>query len=175
MLKGKHVQLSSISAADLPVMLQWINDREQVLLNAPYRPVGETEHVAWFEAVQRHNETVILGIRLLKSGDLIGSCQLHSIHPTHRSAELQVRIGAVKERRHGYGSEAVELLLGFGFRDLNLHRVQLHVWATNEPALRMYEKIGFVREGVLRRAAHIDGEYVDVVVMGVLREEYPGR
>src|SRR5690242_19788029 len=136
MLKGKHVALSSISAADLPVMLRWINDREQVLLNAPYRPVGETGHMAWFEAVQRRNETVILGIRLLKSGDLIGSCQLHSIHAIHRSAELQVRIGEVKERRHGYGSEAVELLLGFGFRDLNLHRVQLHVWVTNEPALR---------------------------------------
>ena len=68
--------------------------------------------------------------------------------------------------------EAVRLLLDFAFRDLNLHRVYLHVFDTNAAAIRIYEKVGFVREGVLRQAAHIDGRYVDVMVMSILREEY---
>ena len=93
----------------------------------------------------------------------------------HRTAELQIRIGEGAERGAGRGSEAVVLLLNFGFRDLNLNRIFLHVFANNEPALRMYEKVGFTREGVLRRAAYIDGSYVDIVVMGILREEHLGR
>ena len=69
----------------------------------------------------------------------------------------------------------MNLLLNFAFKDLNLHRVYLHVFATNSAAIRAYEKAGFVYEGKLRSAAHIDGAYVDVVIMSVLREEYESR
>ncbi len=175
MIKGKHVALTPLVAADLPVMFEWINDREQVLFNAPYRPVSETQHAAWFEAIQRQRDTVSFSIRLLKRGNLIGSCQLHNINPVHRTAELQIRLGVAKEQGHGYGTEAVRLLLNFAFKDLNLNRVGLHVLVTNEAALRVYEKVGFVQEGVLRKAAHIDGKYVDIAVMGILREEHDGR
>jgi len=87
-------------------------------------------------------------------------------------AELQIRIGDAADRGRGVGSEAVGLLLRFAFDDLNLQRVQLHVFADNAAAIRVYEKAGFVREGVLRQAAHIGGKYVDVVLMGILREDY---
>ncbi len=111
---------------------------------------------------------MIFGIRLLEGGSLIGTCQLHAIDPIHRTAELQIRI-APSHHGQGYGTEAVGLLLDHAFKDLNLHRVQLHVFATNARAIRVYEKAGFAREGVLLEAAYIDGKYVDVVVMGVLR------
>lgn len=172
-LKGRRVALTPLMVRDVPILFRWINERDQVRFNGPYRPVTEREHAAWFEEIQKQRrDTVIFGIRLLSSGRLIGSCQLHSISPVHRSAELQIRIGEAKERGRGYGTEAVRLLLDFGFRDLNLHRIHLHVWATNEVALKMYERLGFVREGVLRRAAYIDGDYLDVVVMGILLEEH---
>lgn len=172
MLRGERVLLAPLVAADLPVMFEWINDREQVLFNAPYTPVSEAQHKAWFDAIQQQKDTAIFGIRLLKGGALIGTCQLHNINSVHRTAELQIRLGEKKERGRGYGTEAVSVLLDFAFKDLNLNRVYLHVFATNEAALRVYEKVGFVREGVLRKAAHIDGDYVDIVVMGILRDEY---
>ena len=175
MKHGQHVALTPLTAEDLPSLFRWINEREQVLLNAPYRPVSERQHAAWFEDIQQRRDTVIFGIRLRGNGRLIGSCQLHGISAVHRTAQLQIRIGELQERGHGYGTEATRLLLEVGFRDLNLHRIYLHVWANNEPALSMYDKLGFVREGVLRRAAYIDGEYLDVVVMGILREEHLGQ
>ena len=101
----------------------------------------------------------------MKTKKLIGTCQLHSISAVHRHAELQIRIGDVKQRGHGYGTDAVQLLLKFGFDDLNLHRIFLHVFADNKAAVRTYEKCGFKREGILRHAAHIDGRYVDDVLM----------
>ena len=172
MLKAKHVALYPLMLVDLPVLFDWINDREQVLFNAPYKPVGEGQHKTWFETIQQRNDVVLFGIRLLKDDKLIGSCQLHSINWIHRSAELQIRLGDPAERGHGYGTEATRLLLDFAFKDLNLHRVYLYVFSTNTIAIRLYEKVGFVCEGTLRRAAHIDGRYVDVIVLGILRDEF---
>jgi RimJ/RimL family protein N-acetyltransferase len=172
MLKSTHLYLGPIKADDLPLLLEWVNDREQVLLNAPYKPIAEARHREWFAAIQRRNDAFIFGIRLRDANKLIGSCQLHSISHVHRSAELQIRLGDVEERGRGYGTEAVRLLLDFAFKDLNLHRIYLNVLGTNSRAIRVYEKIGFVREGVGREAAHIDGRYVDIIQMGMLADEY---
>jgi len=175
MLKGKKVKLVPLTSDDIPVLFEWINDREQVLFNAPYKPVNEISHREWFESVRHRDDVVIFGIRLIETDRLIGSCQLLNISAVHRVAELQIRIGQVDARGHGYGTEAVGLLLDFAFKDRNLHRLFLHVFATNAAAIRAYEKAGFVREGLLREAAHIDGARQDVVVMGVLRQEHLRR
>ena len=174
MLKSARIALRPLRQADISLLFEWINDREQVLFSAPYKPVSEDQHQTWFNAIQQRGDTAIFAIQELQTDSLIGTCQLHSIDPVHRAAELQIRLGDVAARGIGHGTEAVSLLLQFAFRDLNLHRVYLHVFHTNAVAIRAYEKAGFVREGVLRQAAHIDGQYVDVLVMGMLREEYAG-
>jgi RimJ/RimL family protein N-acetyltransferase len=72
---------------------------------------------------------------------------------------------------HGLGTDAVRTLCRFGFHEMNLRRVTLHVYANNPRGVRAYEKVGFVEEGRLRRDHFADGTYVDVVVMGLLAEE----
>jgi RimJ/RimL family protein N-acetyltransferase len=172
MYKSNHVYLSPIRNEDLPTLWNWINDRTQVLMNSWYKPVTEIQHQQWFTSIQNADDFYIFGIRLLESDQLIGSCQLHSINFIDRNAELQIRLGDVSNRGHGYGTESLQLLLQFAFMDLNLIRVYLNVLSTNQVALRVYEKVGFKTEGVLRKAAHIDGKYVDLVVMGILQEEF---
>lgn len=166
------VVLSPLVLADSNLLWTWINDREQVLFNAPYKPVHENQHQVWFESIQKQDSVVIFGIRLIETNKLIGTCQLHSIDPVSRAAELQIRLGEVGERGKGYGTEAIRLLLQFGFSDLNLNRIYLHVFSANTPAIRVYEKSGFIREGLLRQAVYIDGRYEDVILMGILRDEY---
>jgi RimJ/RimL family protein N-acetyltransferase len=165
------VALAPLTAADSPALLDWINDRDLVVLNSPFRPVSAAQHSEWFDDIQRRADTVFLGIRIEPAGELIGTVQLHSIHPIHRSAELQIRIAKPSYRGRGYGSTAVRLALRLAFEDLNLNRLSLHVFSDNLRAIRTYEKAGFVREGLLRDAAFIGGAYVDVVVMGILRKE----
>lgn len=163
------VTLSPLRPEDSPLLFTWINDRALVELSAPFRPITRAEHDAWFEQI-RHQEAVrIFGIR--EDGRLVGSCQLHSVHPVHRSAELQIRIGADDARGRGVGKKALSQLLAYGFDELDLHRIYLHVFATNERAIRLYEQLGFRREGVLCEAASIDGAWVDVLLMAVLRHE----
>jgi RimJ/RimL family protein N-acetyltransferase len=171
-LVGKSVVLAPLRPADSSLLFQWINDRELVTLSAPFRPVSRQDHDAWFDEVQRRPDTRILGIRLRDGDRLVGSSQLHSIHPVHRSAELQIRIGVSEARGHGVGTEAMHLLVRFGFEELDLHRIYLHVFEANEPAIRLYRRVGFRAEGVLRQAARIEDEWVDLVVMAILRSEF---
>ena len=175
MLKGENVNLTLLRSGDLPILFNWINDRDQVLFNAAYKPVSDTMHQAWFESIQNCSHVVLFGIRLAKTDELIGSCQLRDIDLVHRTAQLQIRIGKVEQHGHGYGTEAVGMLLGFAFNDMNLHRVYLQVFATNAAAIRAYEKAGFTREGLIRQGAYIDGRYLDSIMMGFLKEEYSAQ
>lgn len=168
------VVLTTLRAEDSDVLFAWINDRALVVLNAPFRPVTRAAHDAWFSTVQRDASRVIRAIRETPDGPLLGSCQLHDLHPIHRTAELQIRIGAPSARGRGVGTAAVRQLLALAFGDLALHRVFVHVFATNGPAIALYEKVGFRHEGTLREAALIDDRRVDVRVMGILRAEWHG-
>jgi len=169
-LEGLRVRLSPIQQKDSRTLFRWINDRDLVILSAPYRFVSHERHRLWFNTVQQRDDTRIFAIRLGTTGRLIGTCQLHGIDPMARSAELQIRIGCSDVRGRGYGTDAVNQLVRFGFDDLNLHRIHLHVFATNAAAHRAYEKAGFVVEARLRDAAYIDGRYVDVLIMSVLND-----
>ncbi len=166
---GARIRLSPIRSGDSETLFRWINDRDLVLFNAGFRPVHAAQHAAWMKAAAARPDAAIFAIRLKRGDRLIGVCQLHSISAVHRNAELQIRIGDAASRGQGYGVEAVRLLVDFGFRDLNLHRIWLRVFGTNTRAIRTYLAAGFAREGVMRDAAFIDGRFVDVVVMGRLR------
>ena len=172
MLDGTHIRLAPVRIADSETLFQWINNRELVLLSAPYRPVGEDAHRHWFHSLQKRIDNALFGIRLIADDQLIGTCQLVGVDQIHRSAGLQIRIGAAPKRGRGYGTEAVRLLVRHGFNDLNLHRIELGVFAYNEAAQRAYKKAGFVVEGCRREAAWIDGSFRDVVLMAMLKTQW---
>lgn len=172
MLHGKHIFLGPLHKEDSGTLWSWINDRRLVSLSGCPKPVHEDNHAEWFRALTHACDMEIFAIRRRDDELLIGSCQLHSIHPVYRSAELQIRIGIEEETAKGYGTEAVRLLTRYGFHDLNLNRIFLHVFASNARAVRVYEKCGYVREGLLRQAAHVDGHPEDLMVMAILREDW---
>ena len=161
--------LAPVRDEDAPALFAWINDRESALLAAPYAPVHERDHEAWFEDVRRRDDVVLFGIRSRDDDRLLGTCQLRAIDRRARAAELRIRLGDEDDRGRGLGSEAVGLLLRHAFDDLNLRRVSLQVLATNERALAVYRAAGFEEEGRLREAAYVDGSYVDVLLLATLR------
>lgn len=172
MLQGQKTYLSPLTRADSETLFGWINDRESLLNSAPYKPTHLPQHLEWFDSITNRSDTVIFGINQKSDHKLIGTCQLHSISPIHRSAELQIRIGMAEARGQGLGKDACGLLLRHAFDDLNLHRVHLHVLAPNAAARRLYQSLGFNLEGQLRDAVFIDGRWSDVVMMGLLEREF---
>lgn len=83
-------------------------------------------------------------------------------------------IGDRESRGRGIGKAVTRLVVDYGFRMLNLNRVELSCLATNERARRLYAGLGFVVEGTLRQAQFKDGHYIDVVQMSVLAAEWAG-
>lgn len=105
----------------------------------------------------------------------IGVTALHRLDLVSHAAVFSVCISDASKWGHGYATETTELMLQYAFEILNLHRLQLHVWADNTPAIRIYEKCGFRREGTLRDAMMHNGVYCDFHVMGILDSEWRAR
>jgi methionyl-tRNA formyltransferase/RimJ/RimL family protein N-acetyltransferase len=168
-VEAKRVCLRPLCREDSVLLYDWINCRSLVVFNAPFYPVSEVDHSAWMESMlTKRMDLVIFVIEELAEGHVIGTCQLFNINWQQRSAELQIRIGNETYQNKGFGTEGVMLLCEFGFTDLNLHRIYLNVFANNTRAIKAYEKCGFMREGLLKEAAYIDGVWIDVVVMAKL-------
>ena len=106
-------------------------------------------------------------------GHVIGEIGLHP-HMNRRAGVAHMGVGIYDPEYvgKGYGRDAVMTLLDWSFRILNLRRVALETLATNERAIRAYRACGFVEEGRLREHEYVDGRYVDIVAMGVLRSEW---
>lgn len=164
------IRLRHANDSDSDILYRWINNRDLVVLNAPFRKISIAEHNAWFASVRFQEDVVFFMIEDVRTGLAIGSCQLLHIHPIHHSAELQIRIGELPFQNNGAGSETVRQLTEYGFKILNLRRISLHVFANNARAIRVYEKNGYIREGLLRQAVRIDESWTDVVCMARLKE-----
>ena len=81
-------------------------------------------------------------------------------------------IGDKNEQGKGYGTEAMKLLLGYGFNTLNLNRLDLKVNDFNSRAIKCYQNLGFVEEGRMREASFVNGKYHDQILMSILRKEW---
>lgn len=168
------IKLRELERADLPALNRWRNDPELLdLLGNNFLFIAGAVDEKWYEsylASREHN--VRLAITLADSGDYVGNVNLTAIHPVNRSAEFSILIGEKSLWGKGVGQEATRLMLAHAFADRNLHRVYLHVLATNARAVRLYERVGFRTEGTLREAIFKSGAYHDLVMMSVLRDEH---
>lgn len=90
----------------------------------------------------------------------------------NRNSIMRISIFDHEVWGNGYGTEAMFLLLGYGFEILNLHRIGLDVYSFNKRGIKSYEKLGFKQEGIIRDELFYDGEYHDSIIMGVLKDEF---
>ncbi|MFW5696364.1 MAG: GNAT family N-acetyltransferase, partial [Phototrophicaceae bacterium] len=105
-------------------------------------------------------------------GRAIGEVVLLNIDTDNRSASLRVALFSSADFNQGYGAEAMRLALRHAFEALRLHRVELDVFDFNPRAIRVYEKVGFVQEGLLRDTLHWEGTYHNTIIMGILEDDY---
>lgn len=169
MLVGEKIVLGPLTANDAAPLFHWLNDAQIARSNGDWKPTDGMAFSTWFAALGKDRVRVYFAVRARADNRLIGYLSLRDIHPTFRSAELGITIAAPADRGRGFGSEAVRLAMDYCWRQLDLERVTLHIYGSNERALRCYRDAGFVEEGVMRRAAYFDGQRVDITIMGALR------
>jgi diamine N-acetyltransferase len=177
MLKGKRVILRSVEREDLPILSAFNNDLEVELASGGDPPIPQS-----FARLQvRYDESLRRGERdgchfaIESEGKVLGVCDLFHFDETAHTCELGIIIGDKGYWGQGYGREAVDLLLQYAFQYRNLHKVWLSVNANNKRAMSAYYACGFVEEGRQRSHVWSDGRYVDLVLMGVLRDEWKSR
>lgn len=175
MLEGELVRLRAFEFDDLERCYRWLNDCEVTrYLEAGRYPLSKENEREWLENAARRRSgfpDVFLAIET-KDGVHIGNIGLHEASPEHRRATLGVMIGEKDCWSNGYGTDAIRTLLRFGFRQMNLNRIELTTLDFNERAQACYRNCGFVEEGRRRQDRFIDGEYRDLLVMGILRSDW---
>lgn len=169
--EGRLIRLRAIEADDEVKFHEWMNDPEVTDGITVRYPVSHASEKAWIDKQEPSYAVANFSVEALDDGALIGDAGLNTSSPENREANLGITIGDRTRWDRGYGTDVMRTLRRFGFEEINLHRIQLEVFHTNERAIRVYERIGFQREGTRREAFFKRGAYRDVYVMGLLEGE----
>ena len=172
-LVGEHIYLSPVCVEDVEKYTKWMNDFETTDYVGQSTRIYTIENEKKFlENCSEKENDVTLGIVKLDNDELIGNCGLKEISAVNRTATLGIFIGEKEERNKGYGVEAIKLLLDYGFNYLNLHEINLEVYAFNKRAIKCYEKVGFKEYGRRRESSYLNGTYYDIINMDILKSEF---
>lgn len=169
-IEGELCYLSPINTEDLLLYTKWMNDLEVTknLGNYRYNFSLPAEKEALEKLAKDHNYAIIDSVK----DELIGNCGFFKIDHLERNAECGIFIGNKEYWDRGYGSEALKLLLSYGFDYLNLRNVMLKVFSFNQRAIKSYQKIGFKEIGRRRKTVTMNGIEHDDVYMDILNEEF---
>lgn len=172
-LSGKLINLRPLLKSDAPAMYKSIMEDEEG------KRLTGSKGTFTFEGTEKHcarlfdaKDRVDYAITLKDDPAFIGEVVLNNIQVEERSASFRIALAGKEYFNKGYGTEAMMLILKHGFETLGLHRIGLDVYDFNPRALHVYEKVGFVREGVIRDDLMWDGVYYDSIMMGMLENEW---
>ena len=168
--EGRLVRLRAPEESDADALNTDFGDPD-VLAGISFAFPQATAGFREFVRSARGSESQIVFTIETLDGEPLGTCDLRDIEPRARSAKVGIWIRKADWGK-GYGTDAMRTLCRFAFRQANLQRIELLVYETNPAAIRSYEKVGFRREGTLRRAQFQSARYVDVFVMGLLADEF---
>lgn len=166
MLNGKKIELVAFEKKDMQLLHKWNNDPEVIKYFRDPEPESTEQEKKWFERLVEKENAKTFTVILDKQP--IGVIYLSQIDWRDRNARLSIIIGEKDKWGKGYGTDAVLTLVEFAFEELNLHRIELDVFAVNKKAIRCYEKAGFAVEGIKKDKFFLDGKYIDCPIMARL-------
>lgn len=176
MFKGEKVILRPKQREDVARQHEFNQDIELYGLDCDFPHASSLEKAqADFEAWINKPDENSAWFAIEADGKYIGDCCLMNLNHRHGNLELGIVIGDRDYWGRGYGREATQMLLTYGFHYLGARRIVLTTHAKNERAIRCYRACGFVEEGRPRKAIWMEGEYIDLVNMSILREEWQAQ
>ncbi len=172
-IKGKMCYLSPMNPDDAELYTKWLNDLElTVNLHISQTLISLPKERELLEKLCKKG--YVYAIVDLETDNLIGNCGLHQVDHVNETAKIGIFIGDKDYWSKGYGTEAIKLLLDYGFNILNLTNIMLDVFYYNKRAIECYKKCGFKEIGLRRKARTIAGKKYDILYMDILSEEFKG-
>ena len=176
LLQGDKVALRARRADDVPTLHQELYEDVAARSRADtraWRPVATDWEESPYAVKKDRTDAMPFSVVELASGDLAGTALLWGIDAHNRNAHIGLALRPAYRGR-GLGTDAVRVLVRYGFRTLGLHRLQIETLADNEGMLRAAQAAGFTVEGRLRESGWLDGRFLDDVNLGLLVSEYTG-
>jgi RimJ/RimL family protein N-acetyltransferase len=172
-LEGETVELRRHARANYGLYAGWYGDPEIWHLTswAP-SPMNRPSVEKLFEDRELSSVDDSFAIHVKEEDEPVGVISLMNISDANESAELSIIVGHPDDRHQGYGTEAIELLLGYAFEELGLNRVGLSAFEFNDEAIAAYEKLGFAVEGRYRRAIKRNSRFYDAILMSIIKSEW---
>jgi len=179
LFEGRDIRFGPIDhEKDPEIEAKWTHDSDFMRLYEidPARPMSAAMVKKKYEKLEKEIEEskniYYFAIRAREDDRLIGKAVINRIEWSNGNGWIELGIGSAVDRRRGYGTQAVQMLLRFAFAELNLFRVTARVQEYNEAMIALLKKFGFVEEVRRRQALDRDGRRWDLLVFGLLNEEW---
>ena len=175
MLAGEKIILRPLKIEDLEKTHEWRNNLELIKLTQGVRFPKTTEMDRdWFNQAlnDKSNRNIYFGIDEIETGDFIGIIQLNNIDYISGTANWGFMIGETINQSKGIGTEFSTLILNYTFNNLNLRKITSYVVENNSISIRLFRKLGFNEEGILRKHYFVEGEYRDILILSLFKDDY---
>ena len=179
-LRGAKVLLRPFTPADILDLGPVLADPDVLRLTGSVSSTAETVARSadldaatqkWYDSRAQQADRLDLAIVDPVTGRCVGEAVLNELREQDDACNFRILIGPAGRDR-GLGTEATRLIVSHAFRTTTLHRIELEVYAFNPRARHAYERADFRYEGEKRQAFKFDDEYIDTIVMGMLRSDW---
>jgi RimJ/RimL family protein N-acetyltransferase len=178
MIVGNKIILRGLELSDVDELMKHWNKQEvkQYLLQiAPHSREEEEEWIRSTWKNRKEGSSYVFAIVTKAEGLHIGNVEVMIKNQISRRGEVGIVIFNSTYWGQGLGSEALELILDYGFKNLNLYSIELKVFEKNQRARAAYKKVGFVEVGRQREAHFFEGQLIDIIIMDILASEWRTR
>ncbi len=167
------VTLRPLAESDVDHMMTWVNAPEIVGNLAAFSgaPMTREDELAWIRRTIVSADRV-WSVFATDDNRYLGQVGIHQIHARSKVGRLGAVIASRTDMGKGLGSAAIRAVIDRGFGELGLHKLWLMVFRTNERGQRLYKRLGFLEEGLLREEYFHEGGWHDMVRMGMLAREH---
>jgi RimJ/RimL family protein N-acetyltransferase len=171
-IPGRLVHLRPFRPDDLDALWDMLCDEEGARLTGTHTAVTRAAADRWYRSRGEDSDRLDLAIATAEDDRCVGEVVLNGLDPANRSCAFRISLIGPSVYGRGYGTEATRLILAHAFDTVGLHRVALEVYDLNPRARHVYDKLGFVVEGVLRDALWWEDRFHDAIAMSMLAPEW---
>lgn len=163
-IHGDKVILRAVEETDNAMLLSLINDPDtEMMLGGSSWPVSEVEQLKWFEHQERSRDVLRCIVALQEDGKAIGTIILSDIDQKNATGHIHIKMSKDGGRGKGYGTDAVNTMVQYAFEELRLNCIYANILSYNEASIKLFERCGFRRDGILRQRVFKKGQFYDLL------------
>lgn len=171
-LESERIYLRPLCEADAPILLENTRDEEIRYMTGTIQNFTLVQIKRHLTTIDNDPTRYDFAICIKATDEMIGELSIFEIDEEDKKAGFRISMNSISLTGKGFGSEAIKIVLYFVFEHLRLNRLQLEVFSHNLRGIRAYEKVGFVKEGVLRQSLYYNDTYSDEIIMAMLKSDY---